>query len=100
LELTALNSSAKIKQVREFNVDSLQLDFELQMKQQREIVEKFGKLDELDRSFEIEFWRARSPKERMDAVWELVLHYAKVKGIDVRQLRLERSVENFQKQPR
>jgi hypothetical protein len=70
------------------------------MKQQRKIVEKFGKLNELDRSFDIEFWQAQTPKQRMDAVWELVLHYAKVKGIDVRQLRLQRSVENFQKQRR
>jgi hypothetical protein len=58
-----------------------------------------GKLEELDRSFDIRFWQAQSPTARFQATWELVLHMAKVKGFDVRQLRLQRSVENFQRQP-
>jgi hypothetical protein len=37
---------------------------------------------------------------RFQAAWELVLHYAKVQGLDVHQLRLQRSVENFQRKRR
>ncbi len=59
-----------------------------------------GKLEELDRSFDLDFWQAQTPKARFDATWDLIVHYAKVKGIDVRQLRLQRSVESFQRQAR
>ena len=67
---------------------------------ERQIFERKGKLEELDRSFDIEFWQAQSPKARFDAAWALVLHAAKLKGQDVRQLRLLRSVESFQRQQR
>jgi hypothetical protein len=61
-------------------------------------VERRGKLSELDRTFDLEFWQAQPPEVRFNAGWELVVHYANVKGIDVRQLRLQRSVEVFQRQ--
>ncbi|HRJ44416.1 MAG TPA: hypothetical protein PL105_21155 [Caldilineaceae bacterium] len=63
-------------------------------------VERRGKIEDLDRSFDIEFWQAQPPAARFDAAWELVIHYAKVRGIDVRQLRLQRSVETFARQQR
>jgi hypothetical protein len=40
----------------------------------------------MDRSFDLEFWQAQPPKARFDAVWELIVFAAKVKGKDVRQL--------------
>ena len=66
----------------------------------RDIVESYGRLKDLDRSFDIEFWQAQPPKARFDATWDMIVHYAKIKGIDVRQLRLDRSVESFQRQVR
>lgn len=60
--------------------------------------ERRGKISELDRSFDLDFWQAQSSEARFEATWELIVHYVKVKGIDVRQLRLQRSVENFQRQ--
>lgn len=65
-----------------------------------EIMERRGRLDELDRSLDIQFWQAQSPAARFQATWELVLHVARVKGLDVHQLRLQRSVETFQRQQR
>ena len=65
---------------------------------QGKFVERKGKLEDLDRSFDLEFWQTQTPQARSDAAWELVVHAAKVKGQDVRQLRLQRSVENFQRQ--
>jgi hypothetical protein len=64
------------------------------------IMERKGKLGELDRSFDLNFWQAQSAVERFQAAWELVQHAWKTKGHDVRQLRLQRSVENFQRQRR
>ena len=64
------------------------------------IWERRGKLEELDRALDIQFWQAQLPTARFQAAWELVIHAAKVKGLDVRQLRLQRSIEAFQRQQR
>jgi len=63
-----------------------------------ETMERTGKLEDLDRSFDIHFWQAQSPAARFQAAWELIVHAAKVKGLDVRQLRLQRSVEKYGRQ--
>jgi len=36
-----------------------------------DMVESYGKLDDLDRSFDIEFWQAEPPRARFDATWDL-----------------------------
>ena len=63
-------------------------------------MERRGRLEDLDRSFDIQYWQAQPPQARFQAAWELVLHVAKVQGLDVHQLRLQRSVESFQRQQR
>ena len=63
-------------------------------------IERKGKLSELDRSFDLKFWQAQPATTRFQATWELIQHAWKVKGNDVRQLRLQRSVESFQRQQR
>ncbi len=63
-------------------------------------VERRGRIEKMDRSFDLKFWQAQPPKARFDAVWEMILHYMKVKGQDVRQLRLQRSVTHFQRTQR
>ena len=65
-----------------------------------DFVERKGKLEDLDRSFDLQFWQAQPAQARFDALWEMIVHYAKVKGQDVRQLRLQRTVTNFQRQQR
>lgn len=64
------------------------------------IVERRGRLKDMDRSFDLKFWQAQPAKARFDASWELIVHYMKVKGRDVRQLRLQRSVTYFQRPQR
>ncbi len=61
-------------------------------------MERKGKFGELDRSFDLQFGQAQSPEARFAATWELIVHASRVKGIDVRQLRLQRFVETFQRQ--
>lgn len=65
-----------------------------------EIMERRGKLEDLDRSFDIRFWQAQSSMARFTSTWELIIHAAKVKGLDVRQLRLDRSIEKYGRQQR
>lgn len=62
----------------------------------RNFIEKRGKIEQMDRSFDLKFWQAQTAQARFDATWELIVHYMKVKGNDVRQLRLQRSVTHFQ----
>ena len=66
----------------------------------RNFVERRGKIEQMDRLFDLKFWQAQPAKARFDASWELVVHYMKVKGRDVRQLRLQRDVEAFGRQSR
>ena len=66
----------------------------------RNFVERRGKIEQMDRLFDLKFWQAQPAKARFDASWELVVHYMKVKGRDVRQLRLQRDVEVFGRQSR
>ena len=63
-------------------------------------VERRGKIEDLDRSFDLKFWREQTPQARFDATWEQIVYASRVKGIDVRQLRLQRSTETFQRQQR
>jgi hypothetical protein len=63
-------------------------------------IEKKGKLEDLDRSFDLLFWQSQPTDARFQAAWDLIVHASKVKGINVRQLRLHRTVESFQPQQR
>jgi hypothetical protein len=67
---------------------------------QRQFTERKGKINDLDRSFDLKFWQSQPAQARFEAAWELILHAWRVKGNDVRQLRLHRSVESFQRQQR
>lgn len=59
------------------------------------IMERKGKIEDLDRSFDLQFWQAQSDTARFAAAWELVLMAERMKGHDVSQLRLQKSVETF-----
>ncbi|MCW1967627.1 MAG: hypothetical protein KIH69_005840 [Anaerolineae bacterium] len=63
-------------------------------------MEQYSRLEDSDRSFDLRFWQAQSATARMNATWEMIVHAYQVKGIDVRQLRLQRSSEDFQRQGR
>ncbi len=63
-------------------------------------MERRGKIEDLDRSFDLKFWQSQPAQARFSAAWELIVHAYQVKGHDVRQLRLHRSVETFQRQQR
>jgi hypothetical protein len=63
------------------------------------IIERKGKITDLDRTFDIRFWQAQSAQARFDASWELIVHAWRVKGNDVRRPRLQRSIEAFKRQP-
>ena len=61
-------------------------------------VERMGRIEEMDRSLDLEFWQSQPDSARFAAAWELVVHSFIIKGKDVNQLRLQRTVEHFQRQ--
>ena len=61
----------------------------------KNFTERRGKIEQMDRSFDLKFWQAQPGQARFDASREVASHYMKVKGRDVRQLRLQRNVEKF-----
>ncbi|OIO95917.1 MAG: hypothetical protein AUJ92_07165 [Armatimonadetes bacterium CG2_30_59_28] len=44
------------------------------------IMERKGPIEDLDRSFDVQFWQAQSPQGKFQATWELIVHACKVKG--------------------
>ena len=48
-----------------------------------------------NRSFDIEFWQRLSDEQRMQAVWDLVVFDYELKGKNLDELRLQRTVENL-----
>lgn len=55
-------------------------------------VEKQG-----DRSFDIEFWGQVDDEQKMKAVWDLVVFDYELKGKNLDELRLQRTVENLRR---
>ena len=61
--------------------------------------EKLTTFDELDRSFDREFWHSQSQAARFRAAWELVEFAWRLKGRNLDELRLQRTVESLQQRP-
>ena len=57
---------------------------------------RFGRLEELDRSFDLEFWQSQDATARFKAVEELVNYYLKRQGRE-NERRLQRSVGSLQR---
>jgi hypothetical protein len=61
------------------------------------VIERVGRLVDMDRSFDIEFWQAQPPVARFRAAQELVEHYLKITGAKEDEYRLDRTVERVQR---
>lgn len=57
---------------------------------------RYGKLEELDRSFDLEFWQSQTATARFRAVEELRNYYLKRQGRDDER-RLQRSIGSLQR---
>jgi hypothetical protein len=60
-------------------------------------MERFGTIDQMDRSFDIIYWQRQGDAAIFRAAWELVEAYWRERGGDPDELRLQRSVEAFQR---
>jgi len=62
------------------------------------IMERYGRLRDVDRSFDIAYRQRLRPAALFEAAWQMVVeaHAGRPGGLD--ELRLRRTVENFQRQ--
>ena len=51
-----------------------------------------ARLGDDDGRFDSEFWARQTPEARLEAVWQAVLDWAALNGIDEGELRVQRSV--------
>jgi hypothetical protein len=63
------------------------------------VVERYGRLRDMDRSFDIHYWQQQGPEAIFEAAWRMVEEYLVSHGRQD-ELRLQRSVENYQRQKR
>jgi hypothetical protein len=61
------------------------------------VMERFGTIGQMDRSFDIEYWQRQGDAAIFRAAWDLVEAYWRDRGRDPDELRLQRSVEAFQR---
>ena len=65
--------------------------------QGRLVMMRMGKVADMDRSFDIEFWQSQDDAARFDAAWELVVFAHGIKGQKEDELRVQRSVESIER---
>ena len=63
------------------------------------VMEALSRIDELDRSFDIEFWQRQNSSARFGAAWELVVFAHQRKGQDESELRIQRTIESLEPSP-
>jgi len=61
------------------------------------VMERFGSIRDMDRSFDIEYWQRQGDAAIYRAAWELVELHHRAQGRDPNELRLQRSIENYQR---
>jgi hypothetical protein len=59
------------------------------------VMERYGRMTDMDRSFDIAYWQRLGPAAIFDAAWQMVVQaHSNHGGSD--ELRLRRTVEHFQ----
>ena len=61
------------------------------------VIERFGRIEDMDRSFDVEYWQRQGSEAIFRAAWELVELAHRQKGLNPDDLRLQRTVGSFQR---
>lgn len=67
------------------------------MKSQKVKMARLVRRDEMDRSFDIEFWANVGVQGRFEAAWQMVKEVHAIRGEKVGESRLQRSVQNIKR---
>jgi len=63
------------------------------------IMEGLSRVEDLDRSFDIEYWQRQDSNARFAAAWELVVFAHERRGGHESELRLQRTIESLEPSP-
>jgi hypothetical protein len=63
----------------------------------RKITARLIRMKDDDRSFDLNFWQQAGAEARFAAAWQMVLDMLLIRGKNVNQFRLQRSVENIER---
>ncbi len=61
------------------------------------VMEGISRINELDRSFDIEYWQRQDLEARFTAAWELVVFAHERRGGNPDELRLQRTIEYLER---
>ncbi|MFH0925588.1 MAG: hypothetical protein V1872_08170 [bacterium] len=61
------------------------------------IEENYQHLRDDNQSFDIHFWQSQGDRAIFEAVSEMLHDYFLIRGLDVNEFRLQRTIESFQK---
>jgi len=61
------------------------------------VMEGLSRVQDMDRSFDIEYWQRQDSNARFSAAWELVVFAHERKGQDESELEFQRSVEYLER---
>ena len=61
------------------------------------VMERKGRIEDLDRSFDVDYWQRLGPEAIFSAAWEMVVQAWKLKGRSADELRLQRTVERVER---
>lgn len=67
---------------------------------EREIKVWYGRLEDAERFPDMKYWRGQSTDMIFDTAWEMVVEAHALKGEDLRESRLQRSIASFRKRER
>ena len=63
----------------------------------RVVMERLTRLENADRSFDIEFWQRQGDAAIFAAAWEMVVFANEFKGRDASELTFQRTLKKFQR---
>ena len=64
---------------------------------ERDITIWYGRLEDAERFPDLEYWRTQTDKAKLDAAWDMVIEAHAIKGEDLSESRLQRSVASLQR---
>jgi hypothetical protein len=65
--------------------------------QPRNITVWYGRLEDAEQFMDLRFWLTQNAETKFDAAWEMVVEAHAIKGEDLRESRLQRSVASLQR---
>ena len=67
------------------------------MAEKRKIEEKYQRIEDADRSFDLRFWQEQGDIAIFKAMEDMINDYLKLRGKDAHESRIQRTVEAFRR---